>query len=511
VSTAADADVLVIGAGPSGLLTAVDLARYGARARVVEHEPVPHRQARATAVQPGTLELLAQVGLADELLSASVHLRCARVLDQALAPVSEVAFAGAGCPWEFQASLPQWRTEELLAGKLAELGGTVERGVTATSLHSGDDSVTVGLRHADGSREQAEVAWVVGAGGAHSITRAAMAGQLAGSTYVGTALAADIAITCGVPRDGSALVATAAGYVLLAPLPDDRWITFIGDLSEEETARLERDTSAAIVAECIGRRIPAGVRLDDVGWASTFRMHRRMASRLAGERCFLLGDAGHLSSPFGGEGLNSGLHDSHNLAWKLATQLRGRAGPALLDSFAAERQSADEHVLGVSDQLHRLAHGAVEAARTGVRAAPPTPEQVAALVRSRSMLDVSYAASPLSGEYVASGDAVPPGPGPGERYPDRAKLTGTEHYLLLAGHPAADGAAPAALDRLRGRWRGLVEIAAPGGAGRPTMAAGCAAVLVRPDGHIGFRASRADAAGLAAVDRHLESYLLPVS
>ena len=181
-------------------------------------------------------------------------------------------------------------------------------------------------------------------------------------------------------------------------------------------------------------------------------MHRRIVPRLAEGRCFLLGDEGHLSSPFGGEGLNSGLQDAHNLAWKLALHLRGRARPRLLESFATERLSADRHVLQVSDTLHKLAHNAVESARTGSFPAPPAPEDAAALVRSRAMLDVSYADSPLIGEYLAPGGPTLPPPAPGDRYPDRISLTGTLHKVLLIGAPYE-----ADLARMRRRWAGLVD------------------------------------------------------
>src|SRR6266851_946512 len=150
-----EADVLVIGAGPAGLFAALELARHGVRARVVEREPRPHQQARATALQPGTLEILQQAGCLDRVLGASVHVGFARVFDADLRCLSELPFSvlassGAGCPWEFQCSLPQWRTEQILTERLTELGGAVDRGVSVVSLTERDDGVLAGLQEADG-------------------------------------------------------------------------------------------------------------------------------------------------------------------------------------------------------------------------------------------------------------------------------------------------------------------------------------------------------------------------
>jgi 6-methylpretetramide 4-monooxygenase / 4-hydroxy-6-methylpretetramide 12a-monooxygenase len=498
----ASVEVLIIGAGPSGLFAAVELARQGVRARVVEREPGPHTQARATAIQPGTLEILARAGVVDRVLAESEHLRFARLFDAQLRLVNELAFAGADCPWEFQCSLPQWRTEQILADRVEELGGTVERGVEAVSVRQRDDGVLIGLKRADGTTETVEASWVIGAGGAHSVTRESMAETLAGTTYPGTSLVASGIMECGLARDAGSLIASPEGYVLLVPLPGGHWLTFVGDLDEGEDQRLTSDPGTGAVAAMLERRAGQGIRVREVAWAAPFRMHRRLVPQLADGRCFLLGDAGHLSSPFGGEGLNSGIHDGSNLAWKLALELRGRGRPALLDSFAPERLAADRHVLMVSDRLHQLAYRSVESARTGIVPAPPTQEEVAAMVQSRSMLDVSYAGSSLVGEYPA-GTRTPMTPAPGDRYPDRAALDGVGHHLLLFG-----GADDAGIERLRRRWRGLVEISAA--AGDPSRAglAGAGAVLVRPDGHIGFRAP-ADSAGLGALDSHLDSYLIP--
>jgi 6-methylpretetramide 4-monooxygenase / 4-hydroxy-6-methylpretetramide 12a-monooxygenase len=492
-------EVVVVGAGPSGLFMALELARHGVRPRIFERTPTPHHQARATALQPGTLEMLARAGILDDVLAASHLLPYARLLDADLNVVSETPFAQAGCRWGFQASLPQYRTEEILTAHLHSLGVSVERGVQVTSLQPRDDGVLLELERSAGTRETVEAEWVLGAGGADSVTRNSMIQTLRGETYPGTAMVGDVKLRGNVPRDGSALVATPHGYVLLAALPDDRWITFVGTLDDDEERRLTLDRSLEAIATAIHRRIRAEVVLEDVAWSSLFRMHSRQAPRLAGERRFLLGDAGHLSSPFGGEGLNSGLHDAHNLAWKLALVLRGRGQQALIDSFGYERESADRHVLEVSNRLHQLVDAAVRAEQTGVRPAPPTKAQARALTRSRAMLDVSYAGSPIVGEHPGGDRAIGGDLALGERYPDAVEPF-TSHQLLLFG--AADAAATS---RVRDRWRGLVEVV--DATGRDGPPAGV--VLVRPDGFIGFRSAAADAASLEAVDAHLSSYLLP--
>ncbi|MCD2192856.1 FAD-dependent monooxygenase [Actinomycetospora endophytica] len=492
--------MVIIGAGPSGLYAAVELARRGVAARILERLPEPHHETRATSIQPGTLELLARSGMADEVRAASVHVKCARVVDADLGLVGEMPYADLDCAWPFQCSLPQWRTEQILAERLAELGGVVERGVAVTSMEERDDGVLIRLEQADGTSTLVEATWVVGAGGAHSVMRESMDETLEGFTYPGTVLAANIGARCDLARDASNLVATPEGFVLLVPLPDERWLTFVGDLDDDESARLAHATPSAVVAPAIRRRITGDVEVEDVGWATSFHMHQRVVPRLAEGRRFLLGDAGHLSSPFGGEGLNSALHDALDIAWKLALTTRGHARPALVESFAIERLAADHHVLDVSQKVDGMARSAVEAARTGVRPSPATPAQRAALTRARCLLDVSYAGSPIVGEHLGPGVDTLPAPGPGERFPNRATLNGTAHQLLVSGTADTEG-----LERLDRRWRGLVDVVH--GTGAPQAPSG--ALLVRPDGHVGFRAAPADAAGLAALDTFLDSYLVP--
>jgi 2-polyprenyl-6-methoxyphenol hydroxylase-like FAD-dependent oxidoreductase len=495
-------DVLIIGAGPSGLFAAVELARHGVDVRLIEQKVRPHREARATAIQPGTLEILDSVGLLPPFLEASEHVHRVRVYGPDMSELSALDFEGIDCRCEFQCSLPQYETQRILETHLASLGGVVERGVTATKVEPDADGVLVELAHAaDGGIETVNPGIVIGAGGAHSVTRHSMSDPLEGITYQGHFLVADIAMQAPVPRDQGSFFCGPDGMMLLAPLPGGRWLTF-QDLEEGVQTVSDEDVVARTEARIGGRGRPT-----DVAWFSPFRMHRRIVSRLADGQRFLIGDAAHLSSPFGGEGLNSGLHDGYDLAWKLALVLHGHASRSLLDDYAVERSIADRHVLDISDDVHRGIVGIADAVRQGREppAAVADPATTALLRNSRVMIDFDYAGSPLVAGYGGSGaDAAEPHPG--QRYPDWTRFGGTSHHVLVFG-PVADAASLARLDR---RWSKLAQISHDPGvdpvrAGVPTGGV----VLIRPDGHIGFRSTSSDAGALAALDHHLSSYLTP--
>jgi 2-polyprenyl-6-methoxyphenol hydroxylase-like FAD-dependent oxidoreductase len=494
-------DVLIIGAGPSGLFAAAELARHGVDARIIERDTRSHREARATAIQPGTLEILESVGVLQPFLEASEHVRCSRLYGPDMAELGGMSHEGLDCRCKFQCSLPQYETQRILEAHLASLGGVVERGVTATKVDAETDGVLVELAHADGGTETIRPRVVIGAGGAHSITRHSMSESLKGATYRGHFLVADIAMPGPFPRDEAGVVCGPDGLLLLAPLPEGRWISF-QDLEEETETVSAEGVVARVEARLGGKHRPT-----NVAWFAPFRMHRRIVSRLADGRRFLIGDAAHLSSPFGGEGLNAGLHDGYDLAWKLALVLRGRAHRSLLDHYAAEREIADRHVLEVSDRVHSSIVNVADAVRQRreVHAAVVDPIAAAMERNARAMIDVDYADSPLVVDYAPRGVGVA-GPHPGQRWPDWTRFAGASHQVLVFG-PVPDTALATRLGR---RWSGLVEVSHnpsvdPARAGLPTGGL----IMLRPDGHIGFRHPSARAESLTALDRHLSSYLIP--
>jgi 6-methylpretetramide 4-monooxygenase / 4-hydroxy-6-methylpretetramide 12a-monooxygenase len=495
-------EALIIGAGPAGLFAAAELARHGVQARLIEREMWPHREARATAIQPGTLEILDSVGLLPPFLDASEHIRCVRLYG--LPDMAELGFTshdGIDCSCKFQCSLPQYETQRTLEAHLASLGGVVERGVTATKVEVEADGVLVELVHEGGTVETVRPSFVIGAGGAHSVTRHSMSMPLQGATYRGHFLVADIAMPGPFPRDEAGVICGRDGLLLLAPLPGGRWISF-QDLEEDKETVSGEEVVARVQVRLGGKYRPT-----DVAWSAPFRMHRRIVSRLADGRRFLIGDAAHLSSPFGGEGLNSGLHDGYDLAWKLALVLRGHARRSLLDDYVAERLIADRHVLDVSDQVHTSIVDVADAIRQGreLHRAVVDPIATALLRNSRAMIDIDYAGSRLVVDFEKNVAGIKE-PHPGQRYPAWTRLGGRSHHVLVFG-PVTDTTSLAQLGR---RWSKLVQISHnpsvdPVRAG--ILAGGV--IMIRPDGHIGFRFPSTEAGALTALDRHLSSYLIP--
>ena len=493
------AAVLIVGTGPAGLFAACELVRHGVKPRIVERRTAPHHEARGTALQPATLDIVDRAGLIEPFLRAGVRIRQAQLIGPGLQEISTTRFAGIGCKYEFQCSLPQWQTETILRDRLDQLGVAIEYGTEVESIE--DDAA--GLRatlDVGGRRETVSAAYVLGAGGAHSVTRYSMQQHLDGETYDGRYIVADAKIRLPGPPDCSRIVVGPTGFGLFSPLPGDRRLIFV-DRDEADT-RSELPAADALGA-LLGARVGVDVGLHDLQWVSYFKMHMRAAERASDGRRFLLGDAAHLSSPLGGEGLNAAFWDAADIAWKLALVVRGEARPSLLDSYAAERGIADRHVLDVSDEVHRSVMEFVAACRAGGSPAAPPPDPVAdmASARRRSMLDISYAGSALVGEAGGAGDGV----SPGTRFAACHFLGGTRHHLIASGEVPR-------LDQFRARWDGLVSIVDASTAKFDVATAGVArgaAVLVRPDGFIGFGLAPADEKAMDALDAHLATYLMP--
>ncbi len=296
-------EALVIGAGPAGLFAACELLRHGIRPRVVERRLEPHREARGTALQPATLEMFERAGLAEPFLRAGVRIRHVQLLGPGLREIARKDFSKGGSVYEFQCSLPQWRTEAILRDHLSSLGLEIEFGSEVTSINADPGAVRVVLE-SGGRKETVTAGYVLGAGGGHSVTRHSMHEHLDGETYDGRYFVADAKIRLACPPECGRLIVGPTGFVMLSPLPDDRWLIFVN--RDDADTRRELPTAAELGA-LLDARTGVGVGLTDLRWVSPFKMHKRLVRRLSDGRRFLLGDAAHLSSPLGGEGLNAAL------------------------------------------------------------------------------------------------------------------------------------------------------------------------------------------------------------
>ncbi|MFB6840762.1 FAD-dependent monooxygenase [Streptomyces sp. NPDC056361] len=488
-----DTDVIVVGAGPVGLALTLDLARRGVAVRLLERDAARFEGSRAKGVQPRTLEVLDDLGLAGAALAAGsayppMGLRFGPFTTtwrmHATAP------EGAGTPYPDVLLLPQYATADLLREAVERLGVRVEFGARAVGITQDDDSCAVRL--ADGRSVTAR--YVVGADGGASAVRKA-----AGIAFEGTTDEADRMILVdgavdGLTRDHWHVWPRARGRSVAAcPLPGgDRFQIMIRTRPGE--AADARDLTDSALAALFRRRVGGSLTLRDISWSSVFRPNIRLAARYRERRLLLCGDAAHVHTPAGAQGLNTGVQDAHNLGWKLQQVLAG-ADDALLDSYEAERRPVAAQVLGRSTELYE-----------GLRS--PRPGR---LTRGQDehQLGISYFGGPLAPAdaprttTLRPGDRAPDAPLPHPTPTARTlfDLYRGPHFTALAfGARAA-----AALDRLPWptagaplRRHALLARTAPR---TPEEAAlltpygitGDTVLIVRPDGHLGAVAPVDDA------------------
>ena len=405
--------VLVLGAGPVGLTLAVECRRHGIPFRIIDKAPLPSAHSKALAVWSATLEHLAAAGLAEKFLEASRPVR-KMVMQELGRTIAEIPVTeGLESLYPAPVILPQSSTERLLLAHLHEQGVEVERNVECVDLKPDAEAVTCGLRRADGAAETLRVGWVAGCDGARSIVRHTLPVEFAGVTESIAFILADAKVNDGLSEDSIVLSAGPQGTVLIFPVTPGLWRFFairegMENRSEPTLEEIQGHVDAAGLAH---------VRLSDPEWLSYFAVNERVASRSRVGRMFLLGDASHIHSPAGGQGMNTGMQDAFNLGWKLKLLANGQGdAEAIAESYFAERHPVAQKVVRETSRLLHfgiVSHGVVRAAKNVVlpilSGLEPFKKRAAFEL---SGLGISYAQGPLierDSRHMAHHNSLAPG------------------------------------------------------------------------------------------------------
>ena len=481
--------VLIVGAGPVGLTLAAELARYGVTVRVIDRSAHPTETSKALVVWSRTLELMDRMGCTPAFLDVGLHARGASIRTSRTV-LGHAGFDTIDSPYNFALMLPQRDTERLLNAHLQGLGVTVEREVELLSFNQDPSRVEARLRHADGREEAVETPWLIGCDGAHSTVRHGLGFSFLGVAEGDDWMLADVRLQGeGVPPgDEITTFLHRNGPFVVFPIPGGR-ARVVAAIGKTVSGQRRPDPTLPDVQAMADERTGGEFRVTDPVWLADFRINERKVSDYARGRVFLAGDAAHVHSPAGGQGMNTGMQDAINLSWKLAMVIRGEALPALLDSYTPERSAVGDMVLRNATRLTdmgTLSHPAAQAARNlalrfmlGFHA---VQEKMAATM---SEVEIAYAKSPLSvGQHA--GDRFPPqqydGPPPG---------SGSKPRFVLFAADKAKGAALAA------RFPGVLDPSVR----RPPLHARNL-LVVRPDGYVGLFASDH---GWAEAERYLQS------
>jgi 2-polyprenyl-6-methoxyphenol hydroxylase-like FAD-dependent oxidoreductase len=527
--------VLVVGAGPSGLVLANELARHGIQPRIIDRAPVPATTSRALVVQPRTLEIFDDMGVIDQAIGAGDPATSLTVTfpDKAV----EVDFADQLTGPQNYTSHPEPRTlsqhdtERVLTELLSSHGVEIERGRALTDLTQDTDAVTVSLRDDDGSIATIRCRWVIGCDGAHSAVRKATGIPFAGSTYRDEFIMADAELDWKLPHGGLYGFPSPAGIFAAFSMPGENRYRIFGNFPpgpEGHGAEYSEPTHEEFQA-MVDERVPFPAKVVKEHWVTRYRVHSRTVPRYRDRKVFLVGDAAHVHSPAGAQGMNTGIGDAYNLGWKLALVERGIADESLLDSYNVERHPVGVQLLKTTDRLFAVFGGQNPLARLARgRVAPVIAGRVLTRtwVRRRfigllAQLRIKYPDSPLSAE---DGSGWRDAPAPGDRAREADVIIdgrdahlydvfrGTQHTVLLFTG-LDDDARPAVelcriAEQLEETYPGLVKARVvsaerfadhPAALGDPTRSAHrqygittASAFVIRPDKYIGYRGRPVD-------------------
>ncbi|MFE7931199.1 FAD-dependent monooxygenase [Streptomyces sp. NPDC057456] len=337
-----DRPVLVVGAGPVGLVVACELLQQGVPVRVVDAGRGHTAHSRANVIWPRNLELLDRIGVTEELLDTGHRLAGTAFYSRGRRLATAWMSKLPDSPYPFALTLSQNDTEGVLRRRLAALGGTVEQGVRLTALGNAAYGPAVKLEHEDGRTEELEPGWLVGADGAHSTVRKELGIGYDGPPVDVSFAITDARLTTTLSEDLSHYCYAPSGAMVLGPMGDG--VHRIA-LNVPHDAYSEDDPPPReMFQQVVDDRAAGRSRVEELLWSGSFRVRVRIASAFRSGRCFLAGDAAHVISPAGGQGMNTGMQDAFNLAWKLSGVLRGEFGEPILDSYDSERRAVSHEV-----------------------------------------------------------------------------------------------------------------------------------------------------------------------
>jgi 2-polyprenyl-6-methoxyphenol hydroxylase-like FAD-dependent oxidoreductase len=465
------ADVVVIGAGPTGLLLAGDLAEHDVSSLVLERRHNQSNLTRAFAVHSRTLEVLDMRGLADELVDGG---RPVAALD--LFGGHAIDLTGLPSRFPFSVVVPQSRTEELLQARAEAAGAVILTGHAVEAIEQqSDGSVVVRVTDGEGRTKQVAARFVVGCDGVHSVTRTEMGIPFPGRSVVDSVMLADVRLT-RPPAAALTVDAAARGFAFIAPFGDGWYRVIAWDREDQRP-----DHSPVSLEEVSS--ITAAVLGDDFGmhgprWLSRFHCDERQAPCYRSGGVFLAGDAAHVHSPAGGQGMNAGLQDAANLSWKLALVTAGAATEELLDTYQQERHPVGERIIKTSNALLRAAMLRSGAARTGRNLAATIATRLPFLAQSLALdvsaIDVDYATDPVRPAVGRRAPDVPVNSVPGG-YGRLYEALRTRRFVLQL---PATAPRPSPPDRFVTPVRAM-SLTEP-------------AKLIRPDGYVAWAGKRGD-------------------
>jgi len=477
-------EVLVVGAGPVGLTMAAELARYGVGVRIVDKAAERTGKSKALVLWSRTLELMDRMGCGASFVEAGVKVHAANII----AGGSRIAHIDLGAletAHPYALALPQSDTERLMEQHLHSRGVKVERRLELVRFVEDDERVTATLRRPDRSEETFDAAWMIGCDGAHSDVRHGLGMQFEGDTLPSNWVLADVHLAGGpTPRDEIALFWHAAGVLGVFPITPGRY-RVVADAGQTKPGEHPRDPTMEEVQALLDQRASGGIRASAPVWLSGFTINERKVADYRAGRVFLVGDAAHIHSPAGGQGMNTGMQDAFNLAWKLALVCRGLANPEpLLGSYSIERSEVGRQVLAAAGRLTTIAMvrgGLLQGIRNHVASLLFGLSPVRrAITNAFSELSIGYPHGPLTRAETAKHS----GPAAGERAPVNVagSLVGSGDRPQFALFAQADARSA----ELIARHGELLEAEMRAPLGDDGIC------LVRPDGYVAMTADRGE-------------------